>query len=83
MNLEINLASSQDVDENFVFITNLDNEPRTFKQAISNASKDSWISSMQEEIKELEAQNTWELVNLPPGRVALGGRWVYKLKKDS
>jgi hypothetical protein len=38
---------------------------------------------MQEEIKELEAQNTWELVNLPSGRVALGGRWVYKLKKDS
>jgi hypothetical protein len=38
---------------------------------------------MAEEVKELESQHTWDLVNLPPGRVALGGRWVYKLKKDS
>ena len=35
---------------------------------------------MREEIEELERQGTWELVDLPHNRQALGGRWVYKKK---
>ena len=37
---------------------------------------------MQREIDELEAQKTWELVDLPPNREPLKGRWVYKIKYD-
>ncbi|MAD87491.1 MAG: hypothetical protein CL912_31425 [Deltaproteobacteria bacterium] len=31
---------------------------------------------------ELELQNTWNLVELPPNRTYLRGRWVYKIKTD-
>ena len=73
---------SWDADEK-ILITNLDDEPRTFKQAIKTPDSEAWMASMKEEVEELESQNTWKLVSLPPGRIALGGRWVYKLKKDS
>lgn len=56
------------------------NEPTTYKQAITSPEAQHWIQAMQAEITELEAQNTWDLVDLPPNRTALGGRWVYKLK---
>ena len=38
---------------------------------------------MQREIKQLEDQNTWQVVSqLPPGRVLIEGRWVFKLKRN-
>ena len=38
---------------------------------------------MREELRELEKQNTWELVDLLEGREVLGGRWVYKKKPNN
>lgn len=38
---------------------------------------------MTEEIQSLEDNNTWTLVQLPPGKIPIGCRWVFKLKKDS
>lgn len=35
---------------------------------------------MQQEIAALEENNTWELVDLPPGKQAIGSKWVYKIK---
>lgn len=38
---------------------------------------------MQNEIQALENNGTWSLVDLPPGKKALGSRWVYKIKYNS
>ena len=35
---------------------------------------------MREEIQALEANNTWQLVNLPVDKHAIGCRWVYRIK---
>ncbi|XP_031262969.1 uncharacterized protein LOC116121164 [Pistacia vera] len=35
---------------------------------------------MQQEIQALERNGTWSLVPLPPGKVPIGCKWVYKLK---
>lgn len=52
-------------------------EPRDFKEA----SKDPrWIDAMQSEIKALEDNSTWSIVEVPPGKKAIGCKWVYKIK---
>ena len=38
---------------------------------------------MNNEIKELENQNTWTITILPPNKNLLRGKWVYKIKKDN
>ena len=38
---------------------------------------------MLEEFNSLNSSTTWKLVNLLKGRVALGGRWVYKKKYNN
>ena len=35
---------------------------------------------MQEEIKALHQNNTWEFVELPKGKKAIPNNWVYKVK---
>ncbi|GKV24632.1 hypothetical protein SLEP1_g34217 [Rubroshorea leprosula] len=40
-------------------------------------------SAMEEEMESLHKNKTWDLVQLPEGRKAIGCRWIYKLKKDS
>lgn len=35
---------------------------------------------MQEEIEAHESNGTWVLIDLPPGKNAIGGKWVFKAK---
>lgn len=35
---------------------------------------------MQTELTSLDANHTWDLVSLPPGKIAIGCKWVYKAK---
>lgn len=62
-----------------VFLTSLSNvdEPHTFKEASTSPH---WVHAMQEEIAALELNKTWSIVNLPPGKQAIGSKWVYKIK---
>ena len=72
------------IDELALLMTSLDIRlPTTYKQAIESSEKEHWIQAMQAEIDELGKQNTWKLVQLPPKREALRGRWVYTVKTDS
>ena len=37
---------------------------------------------MQEEMDSLQDRKVWDLVDLPPGRTPVKGRWVYVVKSD-
>jgi hypothetical protein len=37
---------------------------------------------MLEEMKSIEDNATWFLADLPPGRMAIGLKWVFKVKRD-
>ena len=42
----------------------------------------SWIEAMQEELAQFEKLRVWELVECPPGKKAIGTKWVFKNKRD-
>ena len=43
--------------------------------------KEQWHPALSAQIKSLEDNETWELVKLPPGEVALGGQWILNQRK--
>src|SRR5713101_7790223 len=51
--------------------------PKTYEKSVGYPI---WKSSMNEEFNSLQKSNTWELVDLPPGRKLVQCKWVYKTK---
>lgn len=56
-----------------------DTEPKTVKQALADPQ---WKNAMQEEYDDLQKNNTWSLVYLPPNRKAIGCKWVFRVKEN-
>ncbi|KAK3040236.1 hypothetical protein RJ639_028948 [Escallonia herrerae] len=42
-----------------------------------------WRVAMDDEIKAIKKNDTWELATLPKGKSTIGVKWVYKTKKNS
>ena len=57
--------------------------PETYRQAVDSPDSPQWKEAMDEEMKSLEENETFETVALPPGATAVGGRWVYTVKNAS
>ena len=58
-------------------------EPRTYKEAIDRNDAKQWEKAMREEYDSIISNQTWSVVDLPPGRKAIGCRWVYRIKYTS
>ena len=59
-----------------------DDIPNTFDEALRSSESDQWKLAMEEEMKSLHQNQTWELVELLKGKRAIGNKWVYTKSKD-
>ncbi len=55
-------------------------EPTTLEEARSSPEKDEWNEAMDREMESLKDNHVWKLTSLPPGKRAIGSKWVYKVK---
>lgn len=49
-------------------------EPRSYKEAMKDKV---WHDALKRKIKALEDNHTWDLEELPPGKVVLGSMWIF------
>ena len=60
-----------------------EDEPASVAEALSSPAKDKWLVAMQEEMSSMDKNKVWELVDIPPGRKAIGSKWVFKVKRKA
>ena len=55
----------------------------TVREALSSQDAAKWRKAMETELQSLHKNQVWELSELPPGRKAIGSKWVFKTKHDA
>ena len=69
--------------EAFMVAPHDDAEPKNIKEALSSPASNEWIAAMNDEMESMKANQVWDLVDLPPGRKAIGNKWVLKIKRKA
>ncbi|KAK4387925.1 Retrovirus-related Pol polyprotein from transposon RE2 [Sesamum angolense] len=55
-------------------------EPENFETAVKHKV---WVQAMEEEIKMIDKNNTWELADRPKDKEVIGLKWIYKTKLNA
>ncbi|XP_071921842.1 uncharacterized mitochondrial protein AtMg00820-like [Coffea arabica] len=74
---------SKDFGPDFIsYLT--EEEPRTYSEAMRSPESPYWKEAIDSEIQSILQNNTWKLVDLPPGSKPIGCKWIFrkKLKAD-
>ena len=58
-------------------------EPRTIEEAVTGEYAKEWKEAADSEYKSLMENETWDLVELPSDKTAIGCKWVFKVKHKS
>ena len=58
----------------------VDKDPVTYSEAISSSDTLFWKKAIKNEIDSLLQNQTWEIVDLPPGAKPIGSKWIFKRK---
>ncbi|WVZ16815.1 hypothetical protein V8G54_009797 [Vigna mungo] len=61
----------------------IDEDPLSFRQAMKSNNSENWLNAMKEELKSMDDNKVWDLVELPKGSKRVGCKWVFKTKHDS
>ena len=72
-------VSRYDPSLHYIMLTH-EGKPLTYREAKTCEHSNKWELAMQEEIKALHANDTWDLIELPKSRQAIPNKWVYKVK---
>ena len=68
-------SDNHDTFAHYALLANYD--PITFQEAVKDSK---WQKAMKEEIRSIEKNNSWEIVEVPKGQKSIGVKWVYKTK---
>ncbi|XP_033138570.1 uncharacterized protein LOC103844422 isoform X1 [Brassica rapa] len=74
------LLISEAEEEGEYLLMSINSEPRDFNEA-----KDSkeWRDACVDELKSIEKNGTWTLIDLPVGAKQIGLKWIFKIKRNS
>ena len=80
MNVYLVKGNREKVISKFPFVGNVEEDPNTYSEVM--ASKDAAFLrvAVNDEIDSMLSNNTWVLVDLPPGSNTIGCKWVFRKK---
>ncbi|KAL0449423.1 UNVERIFIED_CONTAM: hypothetical protein Slati_1498700 [Sesamum latifolium] len=65
---------------NLLVIGQLDNDPKTYEEVISDIDSGKWLEAMRSEMDSMSSNKVWTSVDTPKGFKPVECKWVYKRK---
>ncbi|KAJ9536248.1 hypothetical protein OSB04_un000581 [Centaurea solstitialis] len=69
------------VTREVIFSINIDDDPKTFEEAMSSRDASLWKEAINDEMDSILSNGTWELTDLPKGAKPIGSKWIFKRKR--
>ncbi|KAJ9566671.1 hypothetical protein OSB04_002637 [Centaurea solstitialis] len=69
------------VTREVIFSINIDDDPKTFKEAMSSRDASLWKEAINDEMDSIMGNGTWVLIDLPKGSKPIGSKWIFKRKR--
>ncbi|GKD36146.1 retrovirus-related pol polyprotein from transposon TNT 1-94, partial [Tanacetum coccineum] len=73
-------GTQKKVTREVIFTINIDDDPKTFSEAMSSRDAPMWKEAINDEMDSILGNQTWELAELPKGVRPIGSKWVFKKK---
>ena len=65
----------------YILLTDM-GEPKGYDEVMLDTHRDRWVEAMEDDMKSLHENGTYELVELPKGKKALTNKWIFRLNQD-
>uniref|UniRef100_A0A2N9I1Q4 Uncharacterized protein n=1 Tax=Fagus sylvatica TaxID=28930 RepID=A0A2N9I1Q4_FAGSY len=62
------------------FVGNVEKDPNTYSEVMASRDAAFWREAVNDEMDSILSNNTWVLVDLPPGSNTIGCKWVFRRK---
>ena len=56
-------------------------DPTSYRQAMGSSDANLWQKAMDAEIRSMDKNSVWTLVDLPEGVKPIGSKWIFKRKR--
>ena len=63
-----------------MILPNIDSDPLTYEEAMKSQDAAFWKEAINDEIDSIMGNNTWILVDLPPGSIPISCKQIFKRK---
>ncbi|KAJ9557645.1 hypothetical protein OSB04_012259 [Centaurea solstitialis] len=73
-------GSQKKVTREVIFTIDFEDDPKTFSEAMSSRDAHLWKEAINDEMDSILGNGTWELDNLPKGKIPIGSKWIFKKK---
>ncbi|GKA49104.1 zinc finger, CCHC-type containing protein [Tanacetum coccineum] len=73
-------GTRDEVSNQHSYCFNVENDPKTFDETMKSQDVAFWKESINDDMDSIMGNNTWVLVDLPPGCKPLGCKWIFKRK---
>ncbi|KAG9508551.1 hypothetical protein GZH46_02949, partial [Fragariocoptes setiger] len=73
---------SESISRANVALQDIAEDPTSWRDAMQSENSEAWKQAASDEMKSMQNNHVWTLVDKPPGRDVIKCRWVFKTKKS-
>jgi hypothetical protein len=77
LNNYVSIGHLSESNKSFVYQLSTVSIPNSVQEALADSR---WKDAMNEELRSLKKNATWEITDLPAGKKSVGCKWVYTVK---